>query len=246
MSMNELSSLLRRSFEGLGFSQADYEDAAAATVWLESHGFEGLDTVHGAWSHLQSRTVENTVISPDCTIRGRYEIDCGGASLLVRGRLMVEFVMAEANSGLVQAECHRVRDRLAILPSLVVSAGYGIAALAYWQNGSDFHVAGIEPGAAYPDYRVFTLPFDSDPSTRSICIVCCSNTQMIDDFRDALPQTKIAINALHISPREMANCREATLMNGLRVEPDYLRTLIVSAERVLVESTEQSRRGAGE
>jgi hypothetical protein len=56
VSISELSSLLKRSFEGLGFNQGDYEDTASAALWLECHGLGGLDTVRRAWPRLQKHT----------------------------------------------------------------------------------------------------------------------------------------------------------------------------------------------
>ena len=47
ISANELAALLKRVFEGLGYPQGQYEDAAAMAGWLPLHGEDGLDAL--AW-----------------------------------------------------------------------------------------------------------------------------------------------------------------------------------------------------
>ena len=47
ISANELAALLKRVFEGLGYPQGQYEDAAAMAGWLPLHGEDGLTRWRG-------------------------------------------------------------------------------------------------------------------------------------------------------------------------------------------------------
>tara|TARA_Y100001954_G_scaffold18597_1_gene17062 strand:+ start:272 stop:454 length:183 start_codon:yes stop_codon:yes gene_type:complete len=45
VSLNELQSVCRKAFLGMGFAVGHADDAAAMVTWLQSHGLQGLSVL---------------------------------------------------------------------------------------------------------------------------------------------------------------------------------------------------------
>ncbi|NNC76853.1 MAG: DUF3726 domain-containing protein [Woeseiaceae bacterium] len=245
MSMNELSALLKRSFEGLGYCHAEYEDAAASVLWLEAHGLPGFETVARAWPRLSAGTgteIQITNRNEPATI-----VDGGGASLFTAGRALAEFAVGARPVDDARLECRHVCDRLAILSSMKVFSDNGSAALAYWQDEQSLHMAIIEAGQPCPDYRIKSTKDCDKRRLDALYLVHSKNRECIHDESSALLlKTTEQSAARHMAGSEMSEYRRNRLLNGIEIDSSLRQALIASAERVLVESTEQSRRGAGE
>jgi hypothetical protein len=243
VSMNELSALLKRTFEGLGYVTGDCVDAAAACIWMETHGLNGLALVSETWSRLcNSSELVTQVREADA---GNMLIDANDASLLVCGHKVSEIVLAAAldsNTGRVELlNCH---SRMAIAASIATIAKVGASSLAHWHNGeSQFYAASLH-GEILPRVARTDLAKTSHRATNTLYLVCSADPAVVESELRSLDPVKGQIESIG-TPESMSQCFEEKLEYGLPLKPEIWDQLNMAADKVLVIATEQSRRGAG-
>ena len=156
ISANELAALLKRVFEGLGYPQGQYEDAAAMAGWLPLHGEDGLDAL--AWQ--ADPALPATELSAPAP--GRLVARCHGRSALDALPSLLDLACLRASrQGRIQLEILDCRDRKCVLKLLADCARKGCWAQARWDDGdapAHRHTAWIESGADYPSYQTAALP----------------------------------------------------------------------------------------
>ena len=110
ISANELAALLKRVFEGLGYPQGQYEDAAAMAGWLPLHGEDGLDAL--AWQ--ADPALPATELSAPAP--GRLVARCHGRSALDALPSLLDLACLRASrQGRIQLEILDCRDRKCVL-----------------------------------------------------------------------------------------------------------------------------------
>lgn len=243
ISTTELTALLKRVFEGMGYTPGHYEDAAALVGWLQLHGEDGLGELTRALDLVADRdrpATELVAEGPTTLIA-----ECHGRSALNCLPALLELAYAQPlESGPVHVEVRHCHNRKFVLKLLSDSARRGLWANARWDNGQQpvhRHEAWIEAGAAYPTYRVYSLAEHSLQTTRqslSLLIGAPAHAQPAMAF-DA------ANNGKCIAPAAFALARKQTLENGMEISPQLWQRLNGLAEAVLVNSSERSRSGAG-
>lgn len=244
--MNELSSLLKRSFEGLGLCQGDYEEAAAVIVWLEARGMKGLDALKLAWPRLAGNGrigVELAASDADT-----QTIDAKGNTALICARSAVELAMARASTGDVgRVELQRCHECQAVLPSLCLCPNRGFAAIAYWRDEHALHVAKISGDQRAPDYYWIDAGTPNELAEDSLTIACSQHDERIEKLASSLANGGISRRAEKRIPATELEARfERTVEHGIAIDAELAEKLNEAASAVLVEATEQSRLGAGE
>jgi len=243
--MNELTSLLKRAFEALGFCQGDYEDAARAIVWLESRGMHGLELAMRDWQRLSKAgdALEVTASENDVLV-----LDAHDGSVLTCGRSVVDLATATLeHKGRCGMEIRQCYSRMAIVPSLESFARLGASAIAYWQDHNHLHIVKIDAQLTHPEYRRMPGAPDNTASATMLKLVCHKEPQEIDAISIELAQGDTqATPDGQVSSAEMGAHYQAAIQNGLAINREFADRLSVIAEAVLVSATEQSRRGAGE
>jgi hypothetical protein len=243
--LNELTSLLKRVFEALGYRQGDYEDAAHAAVWLETRALNGLELITRDWQRLaQTRGALEMLPSSN----DEQVLDARHSSVLTVGRSIADLAAASLEQhGRGRIELRQCYSRMAILPSLDACARRGAGAVAYWNDVNHQHVARIDAGCANPEYRRMTMKPDSNTSAATLNLVCHRQRQEIDAIVAGLSaNTAQSAPGCHILPAEMDARHRAAIQHGLAVSEELVARLSAAAEAVLVAASEQSRRGAGE
>ena len=110
ISANELAALLKRVFEGLGYPQGQYEDAAAMAGWLPLHGEDGLDAL--AWQADPALPRHRT----ERPGPGRLVARCHGRSALDALPSLLDLACLRASrQGRIQLEILDCRDRKCVL-----------------------------------------------------------------------------------------------------------------------------------
>jgi hypothetical protein len=243
--MNELTSLLRRAFEALGYCQGDYEDAARAIIWLESRGMQGLELAMRDWQRLSKagRALDVTAAGNDVLV-----VDAHDSSILTCGRSVVDLAAATLEQkARCRMEIRQCYSRTAIVPSLESCARRGAGAVAYWRDGNYQHVAKIDAQCTHPEYRSMQIKPENTASPTMLNLACDKEPQEIDAILTELAEGAApATPDCHVSPPELDTRYQAAIRQGLAVNRDLADRLAAIAEAVLVTATEQSRRGAGE
>ncbi|AOE85456.1 DUF3726 domain-containing protein [Pseudomonas sp. TCU-HL1] len=243
ISANELKALLKRVFEGMGYAQGTYEDAATLVGWLHLHGEDGLGELERALELVadRERPASELIATQPAVLtfegHGRSALNCLPAIL--------ELARTEALAqGRVSVEIDHCHNRKFVLKLLADCARQGLWAQASWDNGHGpvhRHMALIGAGDAYPTYQTYRLPEQAPLANRQSLSLALGTP--------GCPQPSARPVAARydrcVSPADFALAGEQALENGMEVSPALWNRLNQLAEAVLVENSERSRSGAG-
>ena len=241
VSRNELTACLKKAFEGLGFSVGDYEDAAAMVVWSQMHGLNGLQQLQQALPFLSNCPCLHAQLISDMDQQAL--LDGQQSSVLLCGSQTVRLACAIARqhgSGHVRLDnCH---NRKFIIQRLVSAAQLGTALIAYWVNGSTGVKVMIEPYAKQPEYQEYSAT--DTAANQSLFIFTGSDLASLEQQFSL--QFNIGDQVRRFSTEAMRDSYQYRLEQGIEIDQQFWSELDSLVARVLVESTDSSRAGAGD
>jgi hypothetical protein len=244
ISSNELTSLLKRVFEGMGYPVGYYEDAAGLVKWLQVHGEQGFGELQRALPYVadsQRPALELLAEESQALL-----FDCFGRSGLNCLPSIVELAQTKVlEQGCVNVKVRNCHNRKFILKLLVDCARQGISGLAYWQNGKQpisEHLASIAAGARYPSYSEALLADPATADTQTLTLLLSTRIDLQGQLHCSAGQCS---GYRQISPEQFARAGEGALEGGMDISIELWQQLNQLAEAVLVENSEQSRSGAG-
>ncbi len=244
VSSNELTSLLKRVFEGMGYPVGYYEDAAALVKWLQVHGEQGLDELQRALPFVADRQRP----APQLLAEESQSLlfDCHGRSALNCLPSIIELAVTRVlEQGSVNVKVYNCHNRKFVLKLLSDCARQHISVLAYWQNGKQSiseHVASIAADTTYPSYSEALLAQGSACDTQTLTLMLSTRIHLFGQLHGGGSQRK---DFRQVSPEQFAHAGQRALEGGMDVPTELWQQLNKLAEAVLVESSEQSRSGAG-
>lgn len=219
LSVNELRALLTRSFEALYGHERDYYDMARTVLWLECRGHEGVAQLVERLPKLGMDHIKTLIV--DTPAPGSILVDGHGQSLFCIGRSIADLTMAEAAIyGTAKTDIQNVENPDVLIGLLPFIASQGFNAQAFCCGKQ----AIIAAGNSNPDI------YETDNRGASLSINA-----------DREKMTEIYMSA----GTQKSNYAKA-LDNGIQIERTHYDALTKVADRVLVEASEASRRGAGE
>ena len=241
VSKNELLASLKKAFEALGFQPGDYYDAADMVVWLETHGFYGFDRLLAALTYLNTTVpVHADLVQEDAH---NFVLDGKGTSVLLCGSEAVDLirsqVMKGSYAGLELINCY---NRTFIVQRLIKAAQRNLAFIAYWRQLDYCVKVSVKPGTHLPEYQTFTMLDVVDP--QSLRIFCGKSLDAIEEQYVAELEFGDLLDTF--SEAEMADSYRNSLEEGIEIDESLWKTLDSLVARVLVESTDSSRAGAGD
>jgi LDH2 family malate/lactate/ureidoglycolate dehydrogenase len=245
VSRNELTAVLRKAFEGLGFGTGEREDAADMVAWLELHGLHGLSELGKALAYLEregSRRLQLRYSAP-----GLRVLDAEGASILCGGGIAVDtgIAMARADGlGVVRVDaCH---NRALTVGYLVRAARRGISVLASWHNGADPGVRWVVAhgaGEVWPSVRLIQPAGATDPAAgRHLTLWFSADVDPKPELHASVTGERVLLDA---DPDTMARCYRDGIERGLAVDDAFWKQLQGLGRRVLVAAEFGSRDEAG-
>jgi hypothetical protein len=243
VSVNELSALLKRCFEGLGYSSGDYADAATACIWMETHALNGLALLMESWQHL----VDGASLSPTirATAGANISVDANRISLLVCGQSLAELAISKLqDDGVNRIDVYACRNRIAIVPGIAAIAQRGYSALAHWRCKNFQYYAVASAGNAMPRIAKFALTEPQQPAAETLHLICSRAAAEIESALRSLNDMERRVTHI-VEPASMLECFNNSIERGVQVDNDIWVQLYSAADAVLVKATEQSRRGAG-
>lgn len=245
ISLNELNATLKRSFEGMGYFVGTYEDAAQMVSWLEMHSEQGFSELERALPYVNDddkAAVELLFEDASSAI-----VDCHGRSALNSLALVLDLAHAKAlKAGIATLKVQHCHNRKFILKLLADCGRRGISMMAYWQNGTHpatEHVASIGAGERYPRYSEAVLKTGSRTLEKQTMTLICSDRVNIAAQLMSSPDDRVSWRT--VEPDAFAATGRATLESGIEISEVLWQTINQLGEKVLVENSEQSRRGAG-
>ena len=244
ISSNELTALLKRVFEGMGYPVGYYEDAAALVKWLQVHGEQGFGELQRALPFVADR--ERPALQLLAEESQALLFDCHGRSALNCLPSIVELAETKAlEQGCVNVKVRNCHNRKFVLKLLVDCARQGISGLAYWQNGKQpvsEHVASIAAGAAYPSYSEALLVDPATADTQTLTLLLSTRIDLLGQLHGSASQRS---GYRQVGPEQFARAGQGALEGGMDISIELWQQLNQLAEAVLVENSEQSRSGAG-
>jgi LDH2 family malate/lactate/ureidoglycolate dehydrogenase len=245
VSFNELQGLGRKAFEGLGFDEGDAADAADMVAWMEAHGLHGLLALKNSLDYLLSEDKQPPVViyqDADVSV-----LDAHGHTILGNANLAVELGYARARArGLSVTKIRHCHNRILIIGYLSRVARRGMNVTAFWRNAHTpltEQVVGFRAGHTEPElcaYSIDTPPDDVEPND-GITLIMANHVDLLPGLRSDHPLTDLVQQSEH----SLAALLDHSLHEGMDVEDALWRRLKKLADRLLVESSDASRHGAG-
>lgn len=248
VSRNELLALTGRALEGVGCYQGDWQDAAAATVWAEMCGLEGLARLAEALPGLEEGVHLSLVTCSETATR--LELDAQHGSCLVRAPLAVDLLYVKAlESELVTGSLKNCQTRSSVGWSLLTLARRNMHCLAHWYTRAQPQQHCVMSAAANENALRVEV-FDDDGRSSSgaddsnLQLVCSGSAAMLAEYRFSLAQGLAPVAA--VTQEQQRQSYAGCLEHGIEVADPLWRQLGRLADNVLVEDTDSSReRGAG-
>ena len=230
--------LLKRTFEQLSRQQDDYSYVAEAIVWLEMRGLPGLESVIDCLPELHACELRRAEPTANETLIKEY--DAGNNSLLTTANSVVDAAIAGAtNAATFHATVHNCTQQFAIVPELCRYSREGHAALAWWRDeAADVHVVMSTASTPNPDYWQLPGETAKQLDQRTLMLECSTDAELL---RANIPEARATI-----SSGDFAERHEFCLLNGIEIDAQHYRLCCEVADKILVESTDASRDGAGE
>ncbi len=243
LSLNELRALLRRTYEALYRHGYDFGVMARSCLWLESHGLDGIGLILRSLDDLDTPCAQLELTEPQ---PGYYVIDGQGRCLIPFVNSATDLAIARAKqNGTGLIDIWNVFGRLNVFAALKKSARLDLWAAAIWYDAVDDKTCALwlDSGKMLPDYYVLPARIDGPWGLSGLRFVCADNPDPVTaQIRAVLSDGAVPYTAA----ADFAAAYERALDFGLTVlKPDYAK-LNALADRLLVPSTDESRRGAGE
>lgn len=232
---------LKKAFEGLGFQPGDYYDAADMVVWLETHGFDGFDRLQKALAYLNTTAPNHAVLVQED--EQNAVLDGEDSSILLCGSEAVDLLIAQVMQGsAARLQLNNCYNRTFILQRLVKAAQRNIAFVAFWRQEDYCVKVSVAAGAKLPEYSTFAMTELLEPQT--LTIFSGKELKIIGEQFSA--QLVMGPLLTTFTEAEMAACYLESLERGIEIDEELWQMLDDLVARILVESTESSRAGAGD
>jgi len=250
VSKNELTAALKKSFEGLGFSYGDYLDAAAMVTWSEMTGLDGLQTLERALPFIDAGNSQSPALGYRYADSNNPHpvLDAKGASSLLCGSGIVDLACSLARKNhSVMLRVDNCRNRLFALERLSNAGQRGLVAAMGWFKEGCFSWATIGAGQQYPALKQFVCAPIETSLHQSLWLFCSTAEKDCWELMSAaLPELANANKSEQREPQTLQQAYADSLEQGIAMPVPLWEKFDLLTARVLVESTESSRAGAGE
>ena len=248
-SRNELTALLQQVFEALGYTQSNYEVAAQQLVWAVMHGFATLDSLpilnlspvsaEEQHLHFDLNDAANTLDSVRLDARNLLSL----FSLPTAANLLQARTEDNHAAHIQVLNCRQPALAIKTITELGQRGLY--ATMAWTSNIGAQNGVQIAAGDALP--RVWISDLDNSITEGLTLDLWCSRSghglSNIPDYPD-IPDLP-ASDCAESDPAKFIECHRQMLERGIPIDESLWRQFAGIAAGVLVEATEQSRRGAG-
>ncbi|NND81327.1 MAG: DUF3726 domain-containing protein [Gammaproteobacteria bacterium] len=254
VSRNELTSLIKQALEGCGLAQGNYESAAAAMVWaqmLELSPFTDVDISLQQCADMRQAQIQLTPTSEQaCEIKLVGQVGgARGVTALLWGQSVSDLIEAQMlHNGVCVATICNVRDPLLGVKPMQDAQAKGLWCFAYGANpGCPDIITHVRAQANQPATEIiqYQLLGGDTMSTTELTVVY---TQSEAEYRRQLglhDHANIENVIEQITPQQMQTNYDGSLSEGIEFPEPLFQRLTHLAANVLVESSAQSRRGAG-
>jgi LDH2 family malate/lactate/ureidoglycolate dehydrogenase len=250
-SPDELKALFKQAFEACGYDFGGYEVAAEMVVWSQMHGFNVFPMIKECLLPLAQDSLIPKVLLDE---PHKLVFDNQGHSVLVNASQMVNLACAKAlDHGFCATQVRNCAHPVMLVKLLCDTSNYGLYAIAYWYEGQTQQILELETDAEHPcpELRYYSNA-SNDSSSKGLnhgqLNIIFARQDNIDDPELLAYRNKLFENAQldrQLTPLYFAEQYKQSLDLGVEIEASLWQRLLEIGAEVLVESTEQSRQGAG-
>lgn len=233
VSHNEIITLIRKAFEALGYSQGQWEEIADMVAWRELHGLPGVEpaavAVRRGYS-LRTAQIELVEATSEEAV-----FDGHGQSALLIGPQVVDWAYTAAvHRGRARVKVIGCKDPGQLMGYAVASGGRAFRIRLSWDlmtgRTATFFVQQGELHFGHSGIG------ESEPEPRHL-IIEIDRQQKLD-----LPVGFTVV----LTAADFLQRRESRSQHGIPLNKELWEFFKKIGQGVLVEATEQSRKGAGE
>ena len=224
-------------------SDGDYEDTAKLILWLELHGLRGIQALLG--------TPFEGCVPPNLLSEDPFILDAGNANLLFCASVATDLAIAHAKNPDSIQSCSQVSIKnvampIAIVPCVARCAARNLATAAFWfdEASSALHLVQAKSGDCYPNYAIGAIDAMAAPKNQ-VELLCSCDEPMLSKRLSSLIDLESSFAPVLSNSGLRANFK-ASRDTGIEIDDQHYRALNDIADRILVEDSEESRRGAGE
>ena len=252
VSKTELTALLKQVFEGLGFASGEYENAADMIVWAQMSGLEGLRELRRGLPDLVAHRLGPLErVSEDEThaIFDACDTSCLTCSDVAMNLAYVK-ALARGSSSVTVLNC---RNRKLLIKAVTDCGRRGMGCLMYWRDTNDpsmEHILSMPPESGADDLPRYTINRIEEQNNiddghrHSLFIHCSTQRLQLEQYQSSIVTQGLEELSV-LGPETLRENFRSALDDGLVIEEDLWQRLQELARIVLVESSEQSRKGAG-
>lgn len=246
VSHNELQNLCRKAFAGIGFDDGDAADAADMVAWMQAHGMPGLQDLRRGLDYLlvEPSSCRPALLYEDADLA---VLDGHGMSVLRSSSLALELGFAKARArGLSIVKIRHCHNRQLITGYLSRLSVRGMNVTAFWRNGHEplvEQVVGFRANSAVPEIRVYRVkpaPEETEGND-GVTLIMANHVELLPTLSSDYLVELVA----QYDESRLRTCRDRALKEGIEVDDTIWACLKELADRMLVESSEESRSGAG-
>ena len=246
LSINELHALLNRYFEAAFGHSLDFYDAARSILWLETHGASGIDLLLNAPS---ARRRGAPVISVKA--ENEFHIDALNANGVAAALAASDLARAKAvQNGYAGVHLRNHDCQRALIACVAKMSEAKVTAFALWKSSEDprTHFVLASPENTAPAYYAGLSDRATNLEDGEGVLWCIDNPEEAEELlRKALgmPIRDCGLEKL-TSANECQLNYDGAVDCGVEVSISNYKALCEFADKILVESSEASRRGAGD
>lgn len=238
VSHNELVVLTGKAFAGMRRSCGEADMIANMVVDLEMVGLNGVDHFVKALDFLQQE--RDCPVDVEASSSSLLTANLHGCSILCHLPTLLDYTLEKLiHRKAITLNIQHCHNRWLAFGELVKLAAKGLSVKATWHNGHDpKHIVYVlNKGCINPELFVSAQPAPQPEDLHSLKIEI--STQVI-----ALPAATEFDH--HISSQRLAETQAQAWQQGIAVDKAHWQRIKQAAGAILVESSDTSRRGAGE
>jgi len=243
LSLNELRALMRRTYEALYHHGYDFAVMARSCLWLEAHGLDGIGLIIRSLPDLETPAREIKLSEPT---QNHFLLEGYGRCLIPFVNVSADLAIAGAQeSGFGQIDILNVFGRLNVFAALKKTARLNLYSAAIWYDATEgrTHILWLQSSNNLPDYYILNEAHKGPWGESGLRFLCSKNPSVVrENVRRVLPEN----TPPYKTAAQLEQAYAHTLDDGIAVSKNTYAKLNKIADRLLVPSTDASRRGAGE
>lgn len=246
VSQNELKSLFKQAFEACGYDAGRYRVAAELVVWSQMHGLNVFPLVKQHMLPLAQDSIRVKVLLDQPQ---KIVFDNQGYSILTSASQIVNLANAKAlNYGSCLVKVKNCVQPILITKALCDAKLFGLQIHAYWWDAETQKAIELRSNADQDGPEIFYYSNVNTLNNGELNVSFAklqntNNSELCSQRKNLFGNAQLE---QHRTADYFVQQYQQSLDQGIEIEEDFWQQLLNISAKVLVESNEHSRLGAGD